>query len=340
MLNAKKINIIAQVILWTFFISIVLVVASIFEGTDILPNPRPCLMWGILVNHILFGGIVVYGNYFLVFPLFLKKKYKRHVITVLTFLTVLAVLRIYTEEYFCMNIPQHFQYQRSTLFTAQLMGLMMLTTLYGIFENWLKTTERENQLRHDKLQAELKFLKSQINPHFLFNSLNNIYSLAYRQSKHAAPMVAKLSKIMRYMLYDCSAEKVPLLKEAQLLKDYIEIHQLQKGDALTVDFYSEGIKNQHQIAPMLLINFVENSFKHSDFATNPKAWISISMVVEEEKLHFQVENTARPKTEQKEEGVGNKNALRQLDLNYEGQYVLEMEQKFPLYKVSLEIKLE
>lgn len=338
-MTTTKINIIIQVVLWSFFLSIVAIMISIFKGTDLLPDPNGLVTWGVLLNHILFGSLIVYVNYFLIFPLLIKKQYQRYCFILLSYLLLMSFLRVNTEEWFGIYISERFHVHRILIFSAQLLAMVGISTAYGIVQHWLKTMARENQLKQEKLASELKFLKSQINPHFLFNTLNNIYSLAYRQSQEAAPMVAKLSKIMRYILYDCSESQVPLQKEAQLLQDYIELHQLKNGETMNVDLYAEGLSPHHRIAPMLLINFIENSFKHSDIATNAKAWINISMIVEDNMLHFHVENTAKTNQLPSEKGVGNKNTLRQLSLNYPDRHELSVQQKDGIYEVDLKLQL-
>jgi LytS/YehU family sensor histidine kinase len=184
----------------------------------------------------------------------------------------------------------------------------------------------------------LKFLKAQINPHFLFNTLNNIYSLAYRQDANAAPMIATLSKIMRYHLYEGSWERVSLKKEADMLQDYIALQRIKYGDELRVDFYIEGIGPQHEIAPLLLITFVENSFKHGDAESNKDAWVNVSLSVEDGVLHFSVENSfQKPKSQA--EGLGLKNAARLLDLAYPGRSSLETKSDNGVFSVQLTIEL-
>ena len=173
--------------------------------------------------------------------------------------------------------------------------------------------------------------------HFLFNTLNNIYSLAYRQHPNAAPMIATLSKIMRYHLYDGSRERVSLEKEAEMLQDLIALQRLKHGDSLNVDFYAEGINHQHQIAPLLLINFIENSFKHGDADSNPDAFINVGLTVEDGQLRFSVQNSFKEIGKLGGEGFGLKNAQRLLDLAYPNRYELAQKAVNSVYSVNLKL---
>ncbi|MEL6557565.1 MAG: histidine kinase [Bacteroidota bacterium] len=112
----------------------------------------------------------------------------------------------------------------------------------------------------ERIKAELQLLKNQISPHFLFNTLNNIYGLAYMKDERAAQMISKLSQIMRYLLHDCIQPKVPLVKESELMEHYLNLQLLKQEDSRSVDFYHEGIKNSHAIVPMILINFHVNFY--------------------------------------------------------------------------------
>lgn len=235
---------------------------------------------------------------------------------------------------------------------------------YRFIEEWFQDREKERV----HLELELKFLKNQINPHFIFNSLNNIYSLAYRKHPQTPQMIALLSQILRYTLYECSAAAVPLEKEVKLIENYIQLHNLSQEQNLNVDFYHEGIDEKHQIAPMLLINFVENAYKHSDVKEKSEGWINIEMFVEAEQLHFIIENSICNSEEilpsnkellrtgfSKKQvqntlingtpnttaigGIGLENTLRQLELHYPGKNKVDFFQEDGRFKVYLRIDI-
>ena len=226
------------------------------------------------------------------------------------------------------------------LFTLLL--LMGFSFLYWYYKQWVLKANEALVLKTQKLETELLMLKTQIGPHFLFNTLNNIYSLCQQKHDNAAPMVAKLSNILRYLLYEGDEQRVLLQKEVEMLQNYIKLQLLKKSKSQNIDFYTEGIENHHRIAPLLLINFLENSFKHSNFFNDPEAWIEITCLVEEENtLKFTVANntSAVLPSENKEGGIGIKNTQRQLELHYPKSHQLNIEQQSDSFQVNLRIEL-
>ena len=166
---------------------------------------------------------------------------------------------------------------------------IFLSTALKFMADWFINEKIKNTLENEKLTAELAFLKSQINPHFLFNSLNNIYSLAYQKSSKTPEAILKLSEIMRYMLYESNEDKVGLDKEIRYLENYIELQKLRFKDEVNVRFDISGETNNQKIMSLLLISFVENAFKHGA-AADEGTPISITMDIDRDKLYFRVIN--------------------------------------------------
>lgn len=193
----------------------------------------------------------------------------------------------------------------------------------------------------EKVQAELDLLKSQINPHFLFNTLNNIYGLVHMNDKRAPEMISKLSSILRYLLYDCGESRVNLRKEKGLIEDYLQLQALKSNSiADRIDFYVDGILDQHVIMPMLLINFVENSFKHSDIDVNEKGWVSISLEVTDNQLHFKTKNTIKKELSNKTGfGIGLTNTKKMLEADYKDKHSLETSTDEDNFEVDLKVEL-
>ncbi len=201
---------------------------------------------------------------------------------------------------------------------------------------------QEIEHKAERAEAELKLLKSQISPHFLFNTLNNIYGLAYLGDVRAAEMISKLSRLLRYLLYDCDQPKVRLTREKDLIEHYLSIQLLKHEDSLNVDFYHAGITHHNMIAPMILINFIENCFKHSDLESNQQGWIKISLEVENNKLHFRTENTIREEVGEvpmDRKGIGLTNSLKLLEANYPGKHEVEITREDHVYQLDLKITL-
>ncbi len=184
--------------------------------------------------------------------------------------------------------------------------------------NSQRLREREQLLIKEKLGAELSFLKSQINPHFLFNTLNNIYSLARKKSDKTPEVVLKLSKLLRFVMYETKHQYIAVGKELEFLKDYIELHKIRYDDRLRIDFKYELDDLNAQIMPNILTPFVENAFKHGASQSTMFSYIFIELKLVENELYFKVENSFEPTViTDEEEGIGLKNLHRQLELMYQ-----------------------
>jgi sensor histidine kinase YesM len=222
-----------------------------------------------------------------------------------------------------------------------LLGIIFMASMRVARVYYLNAIQKI-ELKAERAEAELRLLKSQISPHFLFNTLNNIYGLAYLRDERAAKMISKLSKLLRYLLYDCDQPKVLLLKEKDLIEHYLSIQLLKHEDPRNVDFYHAGITNNNKIAPMILINFVENCFKHSDLESNPQGWIKISLEVENNELNFRTENTIKREVEEiptDQKGIGLTNSLKILEANYPGRHNVAITREDHVYQLDLKIAL-
>ncbi len=214
----------------------------------------------------------------------------------------------------------------------------------SLFEiaRFAKQKEKEAaDYRSEKLEAEMKFLKSQFNPHFLFNALNNVYTLTVIKSDKAPDNLLKLSGMLRYMLYDCKAETVPLGKEIEYLRHFIDLHLLKDSRGLNVKMELDESRPDLKIAPMLFIPFVENAFKHSRIEDLENGWININLTTGEHEVVFEVKNSL-PKTvftKDKVGGIGLENVKRQLELLYPNRYDLRIEKKEDSFEVFLKIQI-
>ena len=191
--------------------------------------------------------------------------------------------------------------------------------------------ERQNlhlQLLKEKTSAELEMLRAQINPHFLFNTLNNIYTLSLKKSDQAPEVVLKLSEMLDYLLYECREKKVHLKKEVLLIENYLFLQKIRYGKRLKTTFKIEGLITNQMIAPMLLLPFVENSFKHGIGKQRNNTWININLTVNSNSIDFYVKNSLS-NTNQDEErssgGIGIENVRKRLDLIYNNNYQLAIE---------------
>jgi len=192
---------------------------------------------------------------------------------------------------------------------------------------WYVSQQEKQQYKNEKLEAELKYLKSQIHPHFLFNTLNNLYALTIKKSSKAPEIVHKLSELMSYMLYDSNKPFVPLQKEIDYIENYITLEKIRYGDRLDVSLNIFMGTDSYIIAPLLILPFIENSFKHGFCNETGMVWVHIDMLVNDGKLIIKVENsksdnTATCKTLQS--GIGLQNATKRLDLIYRDSYELQI----------------
>ena len=216
--------------------------------------------------------------------------------------------------------------------------IMSVALLIRISINWYKDQKTRSELLLQQQTQELALLKAQVNPHFFFNTLNNIYSLVYRKSDHAPAALLKLSEIMRYMLYDSKTDTVPLPKELEHLENYLELEKLRLRDPEFISFNIEGDPDGMMIPPMLLLSFVENAFKHGKKRVKTPG-ITIKIKIEDTKLNFMVANYTLAKQENGNEsgGIGLKNITRRLELIYPGSHSLNILNESDQYVVNLEL---
>ena len=220
--------------------------------------------------------------------------------------------------------------------------IVIAASAVKIVQLWFTNLETTKQLEKDKIEAELKFLKAQINPHFLFNTLNNLYALTLKKSDEAPRVVLKLSELLDYMLYEGSSNMVSIDNEVKHLQSYIELEKLRYGTRLTFEQHYEGNFNGKYIAPMIIIPFIENSFKHGASSNCPKPTIKLSLKISNNQLEFNLFNNKgiRSTNKTSSEGIGLNNVKRRLELQYQGAYDLKIDEQEDSYSVKLKINLQ
>ncbi|HWZ03217.1 MAG TPA: sensor histidine kinase [Mucilaginibacter sp.] len=293
-----------------------------------------------LINISLF-----YLNYLVLIPRFLnKKKYGYYALAIVITLLVYGMGKYGVASIFKENIlmreKQHTvtfsEYFIATLFTGLLFLILSAALKFAI--DWFLNERIQKDLENQRLSAELAFLKSQINPHFLFNSLNSIYSLAYQRSETTPEAILKLSEIMRYMLYECNDNKVDLEKELQYLQNYIDLQKIRFAGKAYIDYKISGTVDGQQIVPLLLITFIENAFKHG-VANNPLTPIRLLIDVDEAHLHLYIQNKKHNNNVDASGGIGLNNVKRRLNLLYPGKYNLDIQDEENTYTVELSLVL-
>lgn len=298
-----------------------------------------------------------YSIYFLNPKLLYKKRYALFailfVIGTYVFSVLARVLVIYVVEELYREPP----FRQETLleiltdikrlyeefFYSVYLPVFLVVSIKLIKERFEEKSRRE-LLEKEKVTAELNFMKAQIHPHFLFNTLNNLYVLTLQKSEKASDTVLKLSEMLDYMLYKCNENRVTIAQEILLIQNYIDLEQLRYGDRLELIFNKEIDNSQTQIAPLILVSLIENAFKHgaSGAVTIPK--IKIEINVKKEKLLFSIYNT-KPIEAQKDatnfkKGIGLLNTKNQLQLIYPDKHSIEIIEDKTSYKVNLQINLK
>jgi two-component system LytT family sensor kinase len=210
---------------------------------------------------------------------------------------------------------------------------------FSVIQQWRQTEQNRKETENEKLNTELSFLKSQVNPHFFFNTLNNIYSLAIVRSEKTAPAVMKLSAIMRYILTETERHLVPLSNEVDFIHNFIDLQKVRLTDKVMLNFSTEGAIDNLLVAPLLFIPFVENAFKYG-VSTKESSSINIEIKTTGNVIHFSAVNyiVASENNLMENTGIGINNVKRRLELMYPGKHKLTTVEKDNYYTVHLEIE--
>lgn len=227
--------------------------------------------------------------------------------------------------------------------------LSSINTIIGIMafsltQSWFASQRRSKELEKERLEAELKFLRSQFNPHFLFNTINSIFFLIHKDQDQASESLSKFSELLRYQLYECNEAFIRLDREIPYLHNFIELEKLRQNPSLEVSFQTEGCEGkQAQIAPFILIPFIENAFKHASKNKNGEYFIHCQLQLEEDLLRFTIENSAAQNDGLKGynpySGIGLENVKRRLLLLYPEKHELEVQKTSNTFTVQLLLQL-
>jgi len=328
-----------QTILWVT-IWLVLGLTQNLELRFILEN-TPILIFQIsLITFIIYYAAPLF---------FVEKKYKYFLITSLGMVFVVSALGLACIHLLFNMLPNITpnESRRPPLpllvrFTPVL--VIMLTYLLALFIEGIYFLQKKEQeailIKNEALQSELKFLKSQINPHFLFNTLNNIYALAAIDTNRTQQSISYLSDMLRYVLYECERPFVSPQKEVKYIKNYIKLFSLKSSKKYPIQLVSQIADTNTQIAPMILIPFVENAIKHSHIEKIKESFIHISLQVISELIYFKIENSI-PKegiSKDRVEGIGIANVQKRLAITYPNSHELLIDVRANTFKVELTIK--
>lgn len=279
---------------------------------------------------------IFYINYTLLIPILVKKKkkYWLYIFSIFLLITVMVIIKTVVaslnSDFFLTYFSQdsgaiaYYEITKYVVFAIFVSGFfVVVSALLKFAIDWFGTERIQRDLLSEKRDMELAFLKSQLNPHFLFNSLNNIYSLAYQKSDKTADAILKLSEIMRYMIYESNDSWVSLSKEIAYVQSFIELQKLRFKDGAAVEFTINGEIDDQPVVPLILISFVENAFKHG-VANDPRDPIRINIIANQKILHFSITNKKNKHNKDQMGGVGLNNVERRLQLLYPERYKLNI----------------
>jgi two-component system sensor histidine kinase AlgZ len=301
------------------------------------------------VFNVTFNMLVAYINYFIFLPRFLKyRKLGRYLLGYAIPFIAITILRVHLQRYIVDGYTHQEHYFYSTLYIVQMTStslfIVIFVSMLRFAKDWFELEAKKKELENEKLSAELSFLKEQINPHFLFNTLNNLYYLAYTKSDNTTEVIAKLSQMMRYMIYESNYKQVELSKEIEYMKNYVSLERLRLNNEIPIEFKVNGDPAGIKIAPLILITFLENAFKHGVASDNKKAWVNLTIDLSGKNCIYTVENSKIPKvnsvtSEQGKSGIGLQNVKRRLELTYGESYDLEVKDLPDRYYVQLKLLL-
>lgn len=318
---------------------------------DMLSSPY-ILKFGF---YFVFQAIGVYFNLYFLIPRFLDKgRYLLYVFLVMLTIVVTAALIVpgyyatawlagkTVDDLFGVT-PSHYMYFFKANTLPSSTASMTLAMSVKLTKKWIETRKRERMLEKEKIETELKFLKSQFNPHFLFNTINSIFVLIHKDPGMASASLAKFSDLLRYQLYECNEHQIPLAHEVAYLKNFIELEKLRLDNNVSVEInIAPDLPGNFSIAPFIMMPFVENAFKHVSHSPHSNT-IRIRLYSDRNYLYFTVVNSTstgnKPSNDViKYSGIGLKNVQRRLQLLYPGKYDLEIKREETEFCVSLALQ--
>ncbi|MBX2964059.1 MAG: histidine kinase [Cyclobacteriaceae bacterium] len=323
------------------FLFWVLIVAYFVWGFGVNVNPRISLLnaLGYLPGHM----IMVYTLLYFLIPRFLLQRKIGYFFVGLVILVLLCAVYANLGQLVVNANPNlagvSISVGRNVMPFIHVGGIAASVKL---LKYWYVQRKQTIEAEQQRTVAELKLLKAQLHPHFLFNTLNNLYSHTLGLSPRSPEIVLKLSALLRFMIYESNVPRIPLSKEVELLRNYIALEQLRYGDRLDISVSVTGEVENYQIAPLLLLPFLENAFKHGTSRQIDQCWISLSISLEGGVMNFKLLNSIDPggNGSNGSGGIGLENVNRRLRLLYKRNYQLEATRLEEVFVVRLDLPLE
>ncbi len=292
---------------------------------------------------------ILYGYpmaYWAVPHFLLKGKILQFLLTLLMWGVAGLYIDVWYKDYFVIPIQEALQMKYILPRGQQAWCYLCITTAAAVpmgiqfFKHWSKKQQDWLRARQEKITAELQLLKAQVHPHFLFNTLNNIYSFSLENSPKTPGLILKLSSLLSYMLYDCKTPEVRLEKELEIMKNYIELERERYGNKIDISWKLSGEVRDIFIAPLMMLPFIENAFKHGTSEQIERCWLSIDMLVKEGWLSAKIANSKNEYSANRaNNGIGIANVRKRLELIYRDQHELKINDEGSFFVVALSINL-
>ncbi len=342
--SKRWITIVLHSLAWILLFSLPYLLTSSYDNKEQKHTNNEAGSWSFMFSLLMNATWVVffYINAHVIMPRFFSKKryWQYATILFLIFLWMIIQSSVLLKAFVRTD---HFNLARHVIFNLFVyLSILSASIAYQLILDKQKTDALVKERETENLKTELSLLRSQVSPHFMFNVLNNMVSMARKKSDLLEPSLIKLSSLMRYMLYETEEEKVSLEKEIDYLHSYIDLQQQRFGKKLTVNVSLDVGDDQYQIEPMLLIPFVENAFKHGT-GTIEGATIQIDLTANKNILQFNVRNKYDPlsvEIKDTSSGIGLTNVSRRLNLLYFNKHTLLIAKKDNWFTVSLQINLD
>ncbi len=297
-----------------------------------------------LIKVIDLAALVYFTNYVLIPKLLYRKHYFLFALSLIVLIVLSSLLKMniigrVTNNPALLNISGNWKGRVYDNVIPHFF-LVLAGAAFKLMFDYTAMQKKMVDMAKEKAEAELSFLKSQINPHFLFNSLNAVYFLIDKENKEAREALHKFSDMLRYQLYEAGGDKIPIEKEIDFLNDYVALQKLRKDDQYQVDFSSTAEVKGFSIEPLLLVSFVENAFKHISHRSNETNYVKVKLSKANGTMDFLVENSKEDAiTTEKSGGIGLQNVKRRLELLYPGKYDLDIQNGQETYRVHLKLNV-
>lgn len=320
----------------------VLVVFYFAWGFGLDLNPVKSILNALffLPGHL----IMVYSLlYFLVPKFLLNRKYWQFFVGLLVLIGLCGLYTVFAQ----LSLTGDPRLQGATFTVGRnvlpFIHIAGIAASIKLLKFWYVQRKQTVEAEQQRAVAELKLLKAQLHPHFLFNTLNNLYSHTLEFSPKSPEIVLRLSALLRFMIYESNNHRISLAQEVDLLQNYISLEKLRYGERLELSFSLKGEIEKYQIAPLLLLPFLENAFKHGTSKQIDQCWISFDLSLNGSLLNFKLINSIDPVADKESKpggGIGLSNVMKRLEILYKGKYRLEKQQMKEVFIINLELELE